>query len=117
MAVGMADYVSVVIRGIAIQLQTPDALRGRVSSVNMIFIGASNQLGAVESGFVAAITSATFAVVSGGLASLTALAVIACRLPELRRYTLRSSGPPGGVAGRVEEVDTDGAEEPLSRSS
>ncbi len=117
MAVGMADYVSVVIRGIAIQLQTPDALRGRVSSVNMIFIGASNQLGAVESGFVAAITSATFAVVSGGLASLTALAVIARRLPELRRYTLRSSGPPGGVAGRVEEVDTDGAEEPLSRSS
>lgn len=88
MAVGMADYVSVVIRGIAIQLSTPDELRGRVSSVNMLFIGASNQLGAVESGFVAALTSATFAVVSGGIASLTALGVIARKLPELRRYTL-----------------------------
>ena len=91
MAVGMADYVSVVIRGIAIQLSTPDALRGRVSSVNMIFIGASNQLGAVESGFVAALTNATFAVVSGGAASLTALAFVARRLPELRRYTLSAS--------------------------
>ena len=45
-------------RSTAIQLSTPDALRGRVSAVNMIFIGASNQLGAVESGFVAAATSA-----------------------------------------------------------
>ena len=91
MVVGMADYVSVVIRGIAIQLSTPDELRGRVSSVNMIFIGASNQLGAVESGFVAALTNATFAVVSGGAASLAALAVVARRLPELRRYTLAAS--------------------------
>ncbi len=91
MAVGMADYVSVVIRGVAIQLSTPDALRGRVSSVNMIFIGASNQLGAVESGFVAALTNATFAVVSGGAASLAALAFVARRLPELRRYTLSAS--------------------------
>ncbi len=91
MVVGMADYVSVVIRGITIQLQTPDELRGRVSSVNMIFIGASNQLGAVESGFVAALTNATFAVVSGGAASLAALAIVAKRLPELRRYTLAAS--------------------------
>ena len=74
-------------------------------------------LGAVESGFVAAITSATFAVVSGGVASLTALAVIARRLPELRRYTLSSSGPPGDGARHVAEVDTERAEEPLSRSS
>jgi len=65
-AVGMADQVSVVMRGTAIQLSTPDALRGRVSSVSMIFIGASNQLGAAESGFVAALTSAPFSVVSGG---------------------------------------------------
>ena len=57
----------------------------------MIFIGASNQLGAVESGFVAALTNATFAVVSGGAASLAALAFVARRLPELRRYTLSAS--------------------------
>jgi MFS family permease len=86
MVVGVADQVSVVMRSTAIQLSTPDALRGRVSSVNFIFIGASNQLGAAESGFVAALTSAPFSVVSGGVASLVALAVVALTLPELRRY-------------------------------
>ena len=63
MLAGAADQVSVVLRATAVQLSTPDALRGRVSAVNMIFIAASNQLGAVESGFLAAATSATFAVV------------------------------------------------------
>jgi MFS family permease len=86
MAVGMADQVSVVLRSTAIQLSTPDALRGRVSSVNMIFIGASNQLGAAESGFVAALTSATFAVVSGGVGCLLVVAWIARKIPELRYY-------------------------------
>jgi MFS family permease len=85
---GMADQVSVVSRQMIIQLATPDALRGRVSSVNLLFIGASNQLGAAESGFVAALTSATFAVVSGGVGCLVVLGVIAWRLPELRRYRL-----------------------------
>jgi MFS family permease len=84
--VGMADQVSVVMRSTIIQLATPDELRGRVSSINMIFIGASNQLGAMESGFVAALTNATFAVVSGGVACLAVVAAVAARLPELRRY-------------------------------
>jgi hypothetical protein len=52
----------------------------------MLFIGASNQLGAAESGFVAALTSAPFAVVSGGVGSLIVLAAVAAALPELRRY-------------------------------
>jgi MFS family permease len=86
MAVGVADQVSVVMRGTAIQLSTPDELRGRVSAVNFIFIGASNQLGAVESGFVAALTNAPFSVVSGGVACLIVLAIVAMNLPELRRY-------------------------------
>ena len=85
--VGMADQVSVVMRGTAIQLSTPDALRGRVSGVNMIFIGASNQIGAAESGFVAALTgSATFSVVSGGVVSLVVLTAVALAMPRLRRY-------------------------------
>ncbi len=83
---GMADQVSVVMRSTAIQLSTPDALRGRVSAVNMIFIGASNQLGATESGFVASLTSPTFAVVSGGLGCLLVVSAIAWRMPALRRY-------------------------------
>jgi len=88
MVVGMADQVSVVIRQTAVQLSTPDALRGRVSAVNMIFIAASNQLGAVESGFLAAATSPTFAVVSGGVGCLLIVAWAAWRLPELRRYRI-----------------------------
>ena len=87
-AVGMADQVSVVARHTLIQLSTPDALRGRVSSVNLVFIGASNQLGAVEAGFVAALTSATFAVVSGGLGCLLVLSLVAARVPELRDYRI-----------------------------
>jgi hypothetical protein len=86
--VGVADQVSVVMRSTVIQLSTPDQLRGRVSGVNMIFIGASNQLGAAESGFVAALTSAPFAVVSGGIGCLIVLAVVALRMPELRAYRI-----------------------------
>jgi MFS family permease len=88
MLVGVADQVSVVMRSTTIQLSTPDELRGRVSAVNLLFIGASNQLGAAESGFVAAATSATFAVVSGGIAALVVLALVAVRIPELRRYRI-----------------------------
>jgi MFS family permease len=88
MLVGAADQVSVVMRSTAIQLSTPDALRGRVSAVNLLFIGASNQLGAAESGFLAALTSAPFAVVSGGVGCLIVLAVVAATNPTLRRYRL-----------------------------
>ena len=88
MLVGIADQVSVVMRSTIIQLSTPDELRGRVSAINMMFINASNQLGAAESGFVAALTSAPFAAVSGGVASLLVLAVVAVRLPELRLYRI-----------------------------
>ena len=91
--VGVADQISVVMRSTMIQLATPDELRGRVSSVNFIFIGASNQLGAVESGFVAALTSATFAVVSGGIGCLAVVAIVAFALPELRRYSTAQAAP------------------------
>jgi MFS family permease len=91
-AVGMADQVSVVLRSTTIQLTTPDELRGRVSSVNLVFIGASNQLGAAESGFVAALTSPTFSVVSGGIASLVVVAIVCFMFPELRRYRLELRG-------------------------
>lgn len=88
-AAGMADQVSVVLRHTMVQLNTPDALRGRVSSVNLMFIGASNQLGAAESGFVAALTTATFSVVSGGFACLLVVAIVAWTMPRLRRYEVR----------------------------
>jgi MFS family permease len=84
--VGMADQVSMVMRQNTIQLSTPDALRGRVTGVNSVFISASNELGAVESGLVAAVTDPVFAVVSGGIGCLAVVALIAWRVPALRRY-------------------------------
>ena len=87
-AVGMADQVSVIMRTMTIQFLTPDELRGRVSAVNSIFISASNQLGAVESGFVAALTNATFSVVTGGLGCLAVVGIVAARVPALRNYRI-----------------------------
>ena len=83
---GMADQVSMVTRSTIVQLSTPDALRGRVTSVNLVFINASNQLGAAESGFLAAFTSATFSVTAGGVACLGVLVAIAIFVPSLRTY-------------------------------
>ncbi len=81
---GAADLVSVVIRFTLVQLRTPDAMRGRVSAVNSLFIGTSNQLGEFESGFTAALFGTVPAVLIGGLGTL-AVALLWMRLfPELR---------------------------------
>jgi hypothetical protein len=79
-----------VMRQNIIQLSTPDVLRGRVTAVSSVFISASNELGALESGLVAAASSAVFAVVSGGVACLLVVALLAWRIPSLRRYQTRS---------------------------
>jgi MFS family permease len=83
---GMADQVSMTARSIILQLSTPDALRGRVNAVNMIFIGASNELGDAESGFLASVTSAVFSVVFGGAVCLASGAVVAAWAPEMWKY-------------------------------
>ncbi|HEX6031817.1 MAG TPA: MFS transporter [Tepidiformaceae bacterium] len=107
MGIGMADQISVVMRQTTIQLTVPDELRGRVSSVNQLFIGASNQLGMVESGLVASITSATFAVVTGGAGCLAVVAAVAGKLPELRRYIVEPAASrevePVAIAAAAEE--------------
>jgi MFS family permease len=90
-AVGAADQVSVVMRQNTIQLVIPDELRGRVTAVNFVFVNASNQIGGLESGLVAAVTSAVFAVVSGGAACLGVVAIVGSKIPELRRYQVRQS--------------------------
>ena len=83
--VGAADVVSVVVRSSLVQLQTPDEMRGRVSAVNSLFVGASNQLGDFRAGAVAALVGAVPAAVLGGLGTL-AVALLWMRLfPELRR--------------------------------
>ena len=86
--IGMADQVSVVCRQTMVQLATPDELRGRVTSVNMLFIGASNRLGAVESGVMAKFFGPTFAVVSGGAGCIAVMGAVALLMPKLRRFTI-----------------------------
>lgn len=83
---GMADQISMVSRSLIIQVSTPDALRGRVSSVSFLFIGASNQLGAAESGYLASVTSAPFSVVFGGIVCMAASIAAAVGSPALREY-------------------------------
>jgi MFS family permease len=85
LVVGGADMVSVFVRSALVQLATPDAMRGRVSAVNMVFIGASNELGEFESGLTAQWLGAVPAVVLGGVGTLVVVAVWAWRFPDLRR--------------------------------
>jgi len=82
---GMVDTVSVVVRSTLLQVLTPEHLLGRVSSVNAIFIGSSNEIGAFESGVAAKLLGTVPSVVAGGLATLVVVAVTALRVPELRR--------------------------------
>lgn len=82
--VGATDMVSVIVRQMLIQIGTPDEMRGRVNAVDMVFIGASNELGQFESGLTAQWFGAVPAVVLGGLGTLAVTALWAWRFPELR---------------------------------
>jgi MFS family permease len=83
--IGGADMVSVVIRQTLVQSETPDPLRGRVSAVNTLFIGASNELGEFESGALAWLVGARPAVVIGGFCTLAIATLWSRYFPELRR--------------------------------
>ncbi|MEY2465771.1 MAG: hypothetical protein QOD03_292 [Verrucomicrobiota bacterium] len=93
---GAVDNVSVVVRHTLVQLLTPDDKRGRVSAVNNLFIGTSNELGEFESGFVAQLfgetmgharsTGAVISVVSGGIGTVLVVIAVAIFWPEIRKY-------------------------------
>lgn len=98
-ATGAADMVSVVIRQTLVQLETPDAMRGRVSAVNSVFIGASNQLGEFESGATAAWLGPVGSVVLGGLGTIAVAALWWRLFPTLaRRDALVQPGTAAVVA-------------------
>ena len=82
---GAADMISMYVRGSLIQLHTPDAMRGRVSSVSMLFISASNELGEFESGVTASWFGPVESVVFGGVAAIAVTGIWAWGFPELRR--------------------------------
>jgi MFS family permease len=83
---GAVDNISVVVRHTLVQLLTPDEKRGRVSAVNSLFIGTSNELGGFESGFVAYLTGPVFSVVSGGIGTIMVVMAVALIWPQIRKY-------------------------------
>jgi MFS family permease len=89
---GFVDNVSVVVRHTLVQLLTPDEKRGRVSAVNSLFIGTSNELGGFESGFVAALSTPVFSVVSGGVGTIVVVIIVALVWPQIRKYGRLDAG-------------------------
>ena len=88
----MADNVSVLVRSTLLQVLTPSHMLGRVSSVNSIFVGSSNELGAFESGIAARLLGTVPSVILGGVASLGVVVAIGLGVPRLRNL------------GRIEEM-------------
>lgn len=84
--IGAFDNISVIIRHTLVQLQTPDDMRGRVSSVNSLFIGTSNELGGYESGVTAEYFGTEVSVVAGGLGTILVVAIVSFIWPQLRKY-------------------------------
>ena len=83
--VGATDMVSVIVRATLVQIATPDEMRGRVNAVDMVFIGASNELGQFESGITAHWFGTVPAVVLGGIGTILVTALWAWMFPALRR--------------------------------
>ncbi len=94
---GAADSVSTIIRNTIRQLQTPDHIRGRMTSVNMVFFQGGPQLGEVEAGVVAQLFGAPFAIVSGGIACVLGMTMIVRKWPALQTY----NGDEPSLAGAV----------------
>jgi MFS family permease len=92
--IGMFDNISVVVRHTLVQLLTPDSMRGRVSSVNQIFIGSSNEIGGIESTVTAQWFGPVWSVVIGGIGTLIVVVMLAFVSPPLRRLgSLRDIQP------------------------
>ena len=86
---GCCDSVSVVIRGSIIQLTTPDHMRGRIGAINGIFIGSSNELGALESGIAASLMGLVPSIIFGGIATIAVVLITSKLAPQLRKLHIR----------------------------
>jgi len=84
----VTDGVSMIIRQTILQLKTPDEVRGRVASVNSIFVGSSNELGAFESGLTAKLMGTVQAVVFGGLMTILTVGFTVIKFPDFRKLDL-----------------------------
>jgi len=97
MMTGVTDNISMVIRHTLVQLATPNEMRGRVSAINSVFIGVSNEMGGFESGFVAQYFGPIVSVVSGGIGTLFVVAATAIGFPQLRKLGRLEDVAPGKV--------------------
>ncbi len=91
--IGAADTVSTIIRNTIRQLQTPDHIRGRMTSINQIFFQGGPQLGEVESGLVATAFGVPFAIISGGIGTILAAGLIMMKWPQLRAFDGHEPSP------------------------
>jgi MFS family permease len=89
---GAVDNISIVVRHTLVQLLTPDEKRGRVSAVNSLFIGTSNELGGFESGLVAYLFTPVISVVSGGIGTILVVLAVAMIWPQIRKYGRLDAG-------------------------
>jgi hypothetical protein len=90
---GVTDGVSMIIRNTILRVLSPERIRGRVASVNWVFIGASNELGAFESGVAARLFGTIPSVVGGGILTLAVVGVTAWLVPALRSLDLETATP------------------------
>lgn len=90
---GAADTVSTVVRQVARQTMIPDAMRGRLNAINMLFFVSGPQLGELEAGALAQVTSAGFSVVTGGVACVVMGLTVAATLPEIRNIRIARPAP------------------------
>jgi MFS family permease len=103
-ALGALDNISVIVRSTLLLLRTPDEMRGRISAVNSIFVGASNELGGFESGLAAALFGPVIAVVGGGIGTILVVIAVALIWPEVRRLG-RLDGKDAQLAGEISEAE------------
>ena len=96
-AAGAADVFSAVFRSTLVQLETPDALRGRVTSIHTLVVTSGPRLGDIEASVVAALVNPQFAVISGGVACVVGVWVVARWFPELARHVIGQSVTPDGL--------------------
>jgi Major Facilitator Superfamily len=96
---GAGDLVSAIFRGTILQLTVPDGMRGRMSAFHMMVVTTGPRLGDLEAGAVAALVNPLFSVVSGGIACVAGIALLAMALPELRSYRTGGTATTAAVAG------------------
>jgi MFS family permease len=96
---GAADVLSAVFRSTIVQLDTPDTLRGRVTSIHILVVTSGPRLGDIEAATVASIVGPQLSVVSGGVLCVAGVAVVARLFPELASHVLRAAASPSSATG------------------